>query len=140
MGKFLLGGNMALAATLNTQGAFTGQDRGQALIWVQFTVKATLNYPANGDTLDLSGIAPPGCGGLPVRGTMSITSYPLSGNVHSGYTYCYIEGTTQKNGKMQLLLPTGASNALTDIGNSNPYPAAVSGDNICGTCAFAYGQ
>lgn len=130
---------MALVASLVQQGGFNGQDRGQGLIWLQFKVTAIGNYPANGDTLDLSVIAPPGCGSIPT-GQVSIQSQPLSGNVHSGYTYCYIVGSTQKNGKMQLLLPTGASNALTDVGNQNPYPNAVSGDNIIGTCAFAFGQ
>jgi len=129
-----------LVANLSTQGAFTGQDRGQQLVWVQFTIKASGNYPANGDTLDLSTIAPAGCGLPPVPGTVSIQSNPLSGSVHSGFTYTYIQGTTQKNGKMQVLQANGANNTLQDIGASNPYPALVSGDNIVGSCAFVYGN
>jgi hypothetical protein len=129
-----------LAASLTPQGAFNGQDRGQYLLWCQFTVKASGNYPANGDTLDLSVIAPAGCGQPPVPGTVNIQSNPLSGSVHSGFTYTYIQGTTQKNGKMQVLQANGANNTLQDIGASNPYPAAVSGDNIVGSCAFVYAQ
>jgi hypothetical protein len=130
--------NHLLQASLNSSGSFTGQDRGQYLVWVQFTVKATLNYPANGDTLDLSPIVPAGCGLLPVMGTVNIQSTPLSGSVHSGFVYTYIYGTTIKNGKMQVLQSNGTN--LVDIGNSNPYPNAVSGDNITGTCAFVWGQ
>lgn len=129
-----------LTPSLTTQGSFGGQDRGQSLVWCQFTIKASGNYPANGDTLDLSTIAPAGCGLPPVPGTVSIQSNPLSGSVHSGFTYAYIQGTTQKNGKMQVLQANGANNTLQDIGASNPYPALVSGDNIVGNCAFLYGQ
>jgi hypothetical protein len=131
---------MPLVAALSTQPPFNGRDRGQQLIWVQFTVKASGNYPANGDALDLSPIAPDGCGQVPVPGTVSIQSNPLSGSVHSGFTYAYIQGTTQKNGKMQVLQANGANNTLADIGASNPYPAVVSADNIVGTCAFVYGS
>lgn len=126
-----------LAASSQTQAPFAGVDRGQSLIWVLFKVAATGNYVAGGDILDLSKLAPAGCGQVPLQ--TQIFSQPISGtSTHPGYLYFYLIGSTMANGKMQVM-QSGSNNQLQELA-AGAYPGPITTDNIVGSCAFVYGS
>jgi hypothetical protein len=105
--------------------------------YIQITLTNTPNnYPANGDTIDLTNITfPPGMNGMITSGNVlfgSPQSQPTSSSSHSGFMYAYLIGTGTtplKNGKIQVLVCAGAGNPMQDLGAGN-YPAGVLSDTI----------
>lgn len=130
-----------LAASLTTSAPFPGQDRSQYGVWLFFKVTASGSYVANGDTLNLSSIAPAGCGGVPLIGSAVLQSCPIVGtSTHSGFLYFFLQGASQSTGKMQIFgTGSGNQNALAEIA-AGPYAAGITGDNIQGQCFFVYGS
>ena len=141
---FIYRSYMALTITLGAQ-AITGQpqppfdgfDNGDHLIYVFGTIVVSGTYPQNGDTFDWTTAKPlVPSNYIPIQ--VAIFSQKSSGS-HSGYQYYWIPGTTLKNGKMQVLVPSG--NLLVDLvptvqANNQPYPAAITSDVIVFNAAF----
>ena len=133
---------MALSATLytNSQGA-VGIVSLPRVVEIFVTITATGSYPANGDTLDLTALS----GALGQIGVPTDT-LPIMGTIQSanssgvsGYVYAYRPGTTQANGKMQVLAQgAAAGDPLADLG-AESYPAGVTGDTIVGRFTFPRG-
>ena len=105
---------------------------------IYFTITASnapANYPAGGDTLDLTQVLANLQGFLITSSAIPLQVYIQSqsaANGHSGYLYSYRPGTTLKNGKMQVLTSNGVSpNPLLELPAGN-YPAAILNDTIVG--------
>jgi hypothetical protein len=133
---------MALSAALyaNQQGA-VGIVSLPRVVEVYVTITASGNYPALGDTLDLTALTgAAGQVGVPAE-TLPIIAEIVSANSSgvSGYVYAYRPGTTQANGKMQVLVQgAAAGDPLADLG-AMAYPAGVTGDTIVGRFVFPRG-
>lgn len=127
---------MSAVASLYTGPAgspYPGFTNDQSLLYITFKVKPAGNYAALGDTLDLTAL-----------GDVVKSSYvPLSVEMKSantaglsGFVYGYVPGTTNANGKFQVLTSNGVSpNPLVDLG-AGAYPAGVLGDTILGLAIF----
>lgn len=133
---------MALAATLytNQQGA-VGIVVLPRIVDVFVEITASGDYPADGDTLDLTDLGGAlGQVGVPTE-TLPIIANIVSENPDgvSGYVYAYRPGTNQANGKMQVLVQgAAAGDPLVDLG-ATAYPAGVTGDKIIGRFTFPRG-
>lgn len=133
---------MALQSTLytNNQGA-VGIVVLPRVVEVFVEIVASGSYAAGGDTLDLTALAGAlGQIGVPAE-TLPIIANIVSANASgvSGYVYAYRPGTTQANGKMQVLVQgAAAGDPLADLG-AGAYPAGVSGDAIIGRFTFPRG-
>jgi len=133
---------MALSASLytNQQGA-VGIVSLPRVVQVFVTITASGNYTAGGDTLDLTALTGAlGQVGVPTE-TLPITATIQSANSSglSGFLYGYRPGTTQANGKMQVLVQgAAAGDPLADLA-AGAYPAGVTGDTIIGCFTFPRG-
>lgn len=79
------------------------------------------SYVTNGVTFDLSVLSAPS-NSLPDE--VEIVEMPASGNVASGYTFRYAFGTTQANGKIQVMNGAGtqaAQSTFASLGIVNLY-------------------
>lgn len=102
---------MALAVTASTT---IPVDATQDELIVQGTLVLTGNYPAHGDTMDLSKLGVPS-NALPYR--VEVFEQPPAGTDPSGYQFIFCPGTTQANGVLAIFngaataFATGAYNA-----------------------------
>lgn len=102
---------MAATATLSTK---IPVDATQDFVVAQGAVVLTGNYPAHGDTLDLSKLGIPS-NAVPVR--VEVFEQPAAGTDPSGYQFIFCLGTTQANGVLAVFngaatpFTTGAYNA-----------------------------
>jgi hypothetical protein len=124
---------MALAVTV------TFVDRSNNALRVYGTIAASGNYTTGGDTLSFAGQDAIKSSSLPKF--VSIQSQNSSG--HSLWEYGYTPGTTQANGKMQVLgqQPTSATTGVIPFSElaAAAYPASITGDVITFEAVFAFG-
>jgi hypothetical protein len=129
----------------------TSSQMGQPLFWkegklfkVSFFITASGNYPAGGDTLDLTALfgvlsSAPGLSlpsfELPMD--VDIKSWRPAGGANSGnlFLYQFCPGTTLANGTMQVLTGAAAQTALTEF-TAGAYPAGVTTDTIKAIASF----
>jgi hypothetical protein len=80
-----------------------------------FTVTLSGNYPANGDTLDLTPLSP--SSGLLPNKVELWEATPASAKPASGFSFVYLPGTTQANGLLELFNGTtqGTAEAYSSL-------------------------
>lgn len=122
---------LALSLLQAPAGSFDGRDNTQKLEAVFFTIVASGNYPALGDTLDFTGLGDAIKSSQPPLVIVIQSTNPAGS---SGYVYAGLPGTTQANGKMQVLVGA-AGGPSTDLG-AVAYPAGITGDIITGYALF----
>lgn len=89
-------------------------------IFVIFSVVASANYAATGDTLNFND--------QKIKSRQIPDFVSIRGN--NGYTYEYVRGTTIANGKMKV-----STTANTELA-AGAYPAGITGDAIRGLAVF----
>jgi hypothetical protein len=124
---------MALALTV------TLVDRSVNALRVYGTITASGSYSTGGDTLSFAGFDQIKSSSLPQF--VSIQSQNASG--HSLWEYGFTPGTTQANGKMQVLgqQPTSATTGVIQFAElaAGAYPASITGDKIMYEAVFVFG-
>jgi hypothetical protein len=124
---------MALALTV------TLVDRSNNALRVYGTITASGSYSAGGDTLSFAGFDQIKSSSLPQF--VSIQSQNASG--HSLWEYGFTPGTTQANGKMQVLgqQPTSATTGVIQFSElaAGAYPASITSDKIMYEAVFVFG-
>lgn len=115
---------MPLAVTI-TGTEFTGNG-----LHVYGTIKATGNYPALGDVLNLSGFDQIKTDVPPTQ--INIKSQKATTNV---FQYSGIPGATLAACAMQVLTGAAAQSGLTEL-SAGAYPAGVTGDVIAFEAIF----
>ena len=119
---------MAMAATAQTSGAFSGVTNDQFLEYLFFSVAATGNYTTGGDTLSFQGVS-----------TTLISPFaPLQATINGqgGFIYQFIPGADQTSGKVKVLTGAAAQSPLAELTQA-AYPAGVKNDVITGIASFA---
>lgn len=107
---------MALAVGSVVDKYFDGK-RGHLII----TITASGSYTTGGDTLSLANLMP-GSGALPTWAEI---------NGINGFSYSYVAGTTQANGKVKVFVEaTVATNTPLAEHSAATYVAGVTGDTI----------
>ena len=119
-----------MAAAVTARKARPIRDTSQATQIVRGTIALTGNYPAGGDTLNLSG-APVQSAQVPVR--VFFSEQPSATVTPSGYGLYYEPGTTPSDGKLRVTSAAGTELA------AGAYPAALLQANIVFEAIFPLG-
>lgn len=96
-------------------------DSTQAQFIAEGAITLTGNYATPGNTLDLSALGVPS-NAVPNR--VEVYEEPTAGNAPIGYLFVYAKGTTQANGKLQVLQCAGSAAPAAEIPDG-AYPAAL---------------
>ena len=127
-----------MAATVAVSKGRAAIDDTKSHFRVEFSITLASNYgtsSSHGDTLDLSKLGVPSRS-IPNR--VELYEAPAAGAVATGFTFVYCPGTTQANGRLQILSSQagGATVAATEYTEAAAYSAALLAAVIKGVAWF----
>lgn len=99
-------------------------DSTQQTLRVKGTLAFSGNYPANGDTLDLSQLSQFASNPLPNQITVRVFEETPAGTAPTGYQFIFCPGTTLANGKLAIFGTQGTQFV------TGAYGAAFTGDVV----------